>query len=84
MYDVRAIYYTVEKPRFKYMISKLDLLYQIPSRRHFSDFEIPRLYSHVKEDIVAVSLKHANYFAAMTDFWTSGTYHPFLTLIVYL
>lgn len=74
---------TVEKPGFKHLISKLNPRYQIPSRRHFADFEIPRLYSHVKDNIVAASLKNANFFAATTDFWTSGTCHPYLTLTVH-
>ena len=71
---------SVEKPGFKHMVSKLNPRYQVPSRRHFSDFKIPRLYSHVKENI---SLKDATFFAATTDFWTSGTCHPYLTLTVH-
>ena len=74
---------TVEKPGFKHLVSKLNPRYQIPSRRHFADFEIPWLYSHVKDNIVAASLKNANFFAATTDFWTSGTCHPYLTLTVH-
>ena len=74
---------TVEKPGFKHMVSKLNPRYQLPSRRHFSDFEIPRLYSHVKDNIVAASLKDATFFAATTDFWTSGTCHPYLTITVH-
>lgn len=74
---------TMEKPGFKHMVSKLNPHYQLPSRRHFSDFEIPRLYSHVKDNIIASSLKDATFFAATTDFLTSGTCHPYLTVTVH-
>ena len=47
---------SVEKPGFKHMVSKLNSRYQIPSRRHFSDFKIPRLYFHINEYIVGASL----------------------------
>ena len=73
----------VERPGFKCMLSKLNPRYQLPSRRHFTDYEIPQLYSHVKDNIVAASLKDSTFFAATTDFWTSGTCHPYLTLIVH-
>ena len=66
---------TVEKPGFKHMVSKLNPRYQLPSRWHFSDFE--------KDNIVASSLKDGTFFAATTDFWTSGTCHPYLTITVY-
>ena len=77
---------TVEKPGSKHLVSKLNPCYQIPLKWHFADFEIPRLYSHIKEDnihVVAVSLKYAYFFAATTDFWTSTIYHPYLTLTVH-
>jgi len=37
----------------------------------------------VKDNIVAATLKDATFFAATTDFWTSGTCHPYLTLTVH-
>ena len=74
---------TVEKLGFKHLLLKLHPRYQIPSRRHFTDHEIPRLYSHVKDNIVAVSLKESIFFAATTDLWTSGSHHPYLTLTVH-
>ena len=74
---------TVEKSGFKHLLLKLYPRYQIPSRRHFTDHEIPRLYSHVKDNIVTVSLKESTFFAATTDLWTSGSCHPYLTLTVH-
>ena len=41
----------VERPSFKYMLLKLNPRYQIPSRRHFTDYET-QLYLHMKDDIV--------------------------------
>ena len=73
----------VERPGFKYMLLKLNPRYQIPSRRHFTDYEIPQLYSHVKDNIVAESLKEVNFFAATTDLWSSDSCHPYLTLSVH-
>ena len=68
--------FTLEKSGFKHMVSKLNPHYQIPSRWHFEDFEIPWLYSHAKDNIAVESLKDVNFSAATTDFWTSGTYYP--------
>ena len=39
------------------MASKLNQLYQILSKWHFADFEIPYLYTHIKDNIVFGSLK---------------------------
>ena len=63
---------TIEKPGFQLMVSKLNPRYQLPSRRHFSDYEIPHLYSHVKDNVVIPALRQANFFSATTDLWTSG------------
>ena len=73
----------VERPGFKYMLLKLNPRYQIPSRRHFTDYEIPQLYSHVKDNIVAESLKEVNFFPTTTDLWSSDSCHPYLTLSVH-
>ena len=72
-----------ERPGFKYMLLKLNPRYQIPSRQHFTDYEISQLYSHVKDDIVAESLKEVNFFAAITDLWSSDSCHPYLTLSIH-
>ena len=51
----------VERPGVKYMLLKLNPRYQIPSRQHFTDYEIPQLYSHMKDNIVAESLKEVDF-----------------------
>ena len=73
----------VERPGFKHMLLKLNPRYQVPARRHFTDYEIPQLYSHVKDNIVAKSLKEVTFFAATTDLWSSDSCHPYLTLTVH-
>ena len=40
---------TVGKPGFKHLVSKLNPRYEIPSSKHFSEYEIPALYSLIKE-----------------------------------
>ena len=57
--------YTVEKPGFRYLISKLNPRYSLPSRRHFSDYmyEIPRLYGQVRDSVAAL-VRQANTYAA--------------------
>ena len=62
---------TVDRPGFRFMVSKLNPRYQLPSRRHFSDSEIPSVYSHVRDNVVAPMLKQAKFYAATTDMWLS-------------
>ena len=74
----------VEKPGFQHMVSKLNPHYQLPSRKHFSDYEVPNLYNHVRDVIVIPKLKEALYFAGTCDFWTSPSTIPYLTYTVHL
>lgn len=75
-------FYTVEKPGFRQMIKKLDPKYVVPTRKYFSQTEIPMLYTHAMES-VKQDLKHVEYFAATTDLWTSAADHPYLSLTVH-
>ena len=74
---------TVDKPGFRFMISKLNPRYQLPSRKHFSDYEIPRMYSDVRDNVVVPRLSQANSFAATTDMWTSGSNDAYITVTVH-
>ena len=74
----------VEKPGFQHMVSKLNPRYQLPSRKHFSDYEVPKLYNHVRDVIVIPKLKEASYFAGTCDFWTSPSTISYLTYTVHL
>ena len=57
-----------EQPGFKNMLLKLNPRYQVPARRHFTDYEIPQLHSHVKNNIVAKSLKEITFFQQLLIF----------------
>ena len=61
-------YNTVEKPGFKAMVAKLNPRYKIPSRKHFVEQEISRLYNTIKETFVMLKLRENEYFSATTDF----------------
>ena len=75
-------FYTVEKPGFKQMVMS-DPKYSLPSRKYFSDTEIPRLYSELKDNVVKPAVKSAAYFTATTDLWTSSARHPYLSFTVH-
>ena len=45
-------FYTVEKPDFQKMVNVFDPNYTLPSRNYFSEKEIPRLYSQVRDNVV--------------------------------
>ena len=69
-------YYTVERPRFKNLVSKLILVINYPQQ------EIPRLYNTVKESIMP-KLHEIDYYSATTDLWTSRATHPYLSYTVH-
>ena len=73
----------VDKPGFRFMISKLNPRYHLPSRKHFSDYEIPRMYSDVRDNRVVPMLRQASFFAATTDMWTSGCNDAYITFTVH-
>ena len=57
-------YYTVERPGFRKLIFKFNPCYHMPSRKYFSQQEIPRLYTKVKESVVNPNLVEIEYFSA--------------------
>ena len=72
----------VEKPGFRQLVMKLNPRYRLPSRRHFTDYKIPQLSSQVKENVMAASL-NISFFSSTTDFWTSSTCCPYITITVH-
>ena len=74
---------TVEKPGFRQLVEKLNPKYDLPSRKHFAEHEIPLLYNDVKEKRVLPSLKQANFFSVTTDMWSSRVNHPFMSFTVH-
>lgn len=56
--------------------------YEIPFRKVFSSQEIPSLYLHVRNDVMA-QLKQMKHYAMTTDPWTSGACDPYITLTIH-
>ena len=57
---------------FKHLVAKLNPRYELPSRKHFSEYELPKLYNHVRDSTVKPKLMQAEHFSATTDLWTSS------------
>ena len=72
----------MEKPGLKQIIKKLDPKYAVPTRKYFSQTEIPMLYMQVMESVKRNPL-HAQNFAATTDLWTSAVDYPYLSVTVH-
>ena len=70
----------VDKPGFRFIVSKLNPCYQLPSWRHFSDHEIPRMYSEVRDNLITQLIKQASFYSATTDMWTSGSNDAYITI----
>ncbi len=73
--------YTVEKQGFRALMKKLDSRYTMPSRKHFTQVELPRLYHECRAKVEGEIHQVAYY--AMTDMWTSRTIHPYMSLTVH-
>ena len=65
------------------MVSKLNRRYQLPSRRHFSENEIPRMYAEVRDNLVTLLVKQAAFYSATTDMWTSGSNDAYITFTIH-
>ena len=75
-------FYLVERKGFRQMLHVLDPRYNLPSRRHFTDIEIPRLFSKIKNEVLC-TLKKSKYYAGTTDLWTSTANHPYLSFTIH-
>ena len=75
-------YHTVERQGFKSMVSKLNPKYNLPSRKHFREKEIPSLYASVKSEIIS-ELEKMTFYSATTDLWTSRAAHPYLSYTIH-
>ena len=72
----------VDKPGFRHMVHKLNPRYQMPSRKHFTEYEIPRMYNEVKASFQS-KVKSVNYYSATTDLWTSAANIPFMSYTIH-
>ena len=75
--------YTVERMGFKHLVAKLNPRYELPSGKHFSEYELPKLHNHVRDSIVKPKLMQAEHFSATTDLWTSSATVPFMSVTVH-
>ncbi|XP_044130059.1 E3 SUMO-protein ligase ZBED1-like [Bufo gargarizans] len=73
---------TVEKSGFQNMIKTLDPCYEVPSRKYFSQTEVPKLYDKVREQ-VKNELRSIKYYATTTDLWSSRTMEPYISLTIH-
>ncbi|XP_039618326.1 E3 SUMO-protein ligase ZBED1-like [Polypterus senegalus] len=74
--------YAVEKGSFRDLVKVLDPRYVMPSRKHFSKVELPRLYnacrSQVEKDVRSVV-----HYALTTDLWTSRATQPYMSVTIH-
>lgn len=74
--------YVVEKDSFRDLVKVLDPRYVMPSRKHFSKVELPRLYDacrvEVEKDVCSVV-----HYALTTDLWTSRATQPFMSITIH-
>ena len=76
-------FHTVEKQDFQKMVHVFDSKYTLPSRNYFSEKEIPRMYSEVRDNVVSPALTKASFYAVTTDLWTSCARYPFLSFTIH-
>jgi len=73
--------YTVEKNGFRSLVGKLNSRYNLPSRKHFMEVEIPKIYESTKSTMKQ-NLACMAYFASTTDIWTSRTMMSYMSMTV--
>ena len=69
----------VEDEGFQLLLRVLDRRYQLPSRKHFSEHVIPKMYTELKEKVSTV-IKSAKTLALTTDCWTSRSTDSYISI----
>lgn len=64
------------------MIKTLDPRYIVPSRKHFTETEMPKLYGKLRQEVEKHRSK-LKYFACTTDLWSSHTMEPYISLTIH-
>ena len=72
----------VERRGFNAMIKAIDPRYEVPSRKYFTETEMPKLYAELREK-VEKEMCDLKYFATTTDLWSSRTMEPYLSLTIH-
>ena len=75
--------YTVEKSGFRQMLKTFGAkyMYQLPSRKYYSETAIPRLYSSVREKVME-KLSSVEYFSGTSDLWSSVGLKPYISYTI--
>ncbi|XP_017291101.2 E3 SUMO-protein ligase ZBED1-like [Kryptolebias marmoratus] len=74
--------YTVEKDSFRDLVKVLDPRYIMPSRQHFSEVELPRLYDACRTK-VEKEVRSVVHYALTTDLWTSRVMQPYMNITIH-
>lgn len=69
----------VENPGFRHLLNTLEPRYKLPTRSHFSEKIMPKLYHETKVKIMA-SMSRAHRVAVTCDSWTSVTTESYVTI----
>lgn len=72
--------WSLKRDHLTLLVFKLHPHYPIP---FFSQQEIPRLYTKVKESVVDPKLTEIEHYSATTDLWTSRAIQPYLSYTVH-
>ncbi|XP_013884939.1 zinc finger BED domain-containing protein 1 [Austrofundulus limnaeus] len=74
--------YVVEKDSFRDLVKVLDPRYFMPSRKHFSQVELPRLYDACRTK-VEKEVRSVVHYALTTDLWTSRVTQPYMSVTIH-
>ena len=69
----------VEDEGFKLVLNVMDQRYKLPSRKHFSEKIIPRMYEETREK-VKTCVNSTMFLALTTDCWTSRAVNSYLSI----
>ena len=65
------------------MLHKLNARYELPSRKHFMDVVIPKLYRSTRDN-VHQKLSLFEYYSTTTDIWTSRNMSAYMSVTVHV
>ena len=73
----------VENEGFRLLMNTLEPRYRIPSRQHFSQVVVPKLYQEVRADVVEI-VRRADTVSITTDGWTSRATQSYITITAHV
>jgi hypothetical protein len=68
---------------FRALLHKLNPRYELPSRKHFMDVVIPKLYQATRDSVQQV-LTSMEYYSTTTDIWTSRNMMSYMSVTVHV